>query len=258
MVQPIVSAAPEGSTPMLRLPALAVMCTLALAGAAAPADATSSERLLLTFDAPSHFAAGDVVADHSGYGNNAVVRLAGGGNLRQVSAANGTPAVKFPSACPGSGCPKASIEVASAATLNPAALPFSYGAQLRLPASQATAGSNIIQKGLYGGAAQYKLQVDGSAGLPSCVVSGYVHGAFQRTRVKSSVPVTDAVWHSVRCVRANGSLAIYVDGVNRGAKPAAAVTVANNDTLTIGGRDVSMDNNDQFNGTLDQVFVTIG
>lgn len=103
-----------------------------------------------------------------------------------------------------------------------------------------------MQKGYASSPGQWKLQVDGYAGRPSCVVGGYL--------ARSAVSIADGRWHDAVCERSDGWLTISVDGVPRGrvAVPAAAA-IGNDLPLRIGGTGLAAAN-DQFHGALDDLF----
>jgi hypothetical protein len=163
--------------------------------------------------------------------------------------------IQFPRRCAGSRCPRVVLQSPHAADLNPGARPLAYGATVRLARSQTTAGQNVLQKGYSAAGSQYKLQIDGRAGQPSCVLVGTRTGI---KLVRSAVTVADGAWHTVQCRRSGTTFRILVDGVTRGqiAVP-ASLSVVNGRPLSIGGKGVYPDN-DQFRGHLDDVFVRIG
>jgi hypothetical protein len=177
-----------------------------------------------------------------------------GGTIRPVVHGPGT-GVQFPRKCAGSGCPKAILQTPHRTDLNPGTRPLSYGASVRLARSQTTAGQNVVQKGYSASGSQYKLQIDGSAGRPSCVLVGTRTGI---KLVRSSVSVADGIWHTVQCHRIGTAFRILVDGVVRGLMTVpASLSVLNGRPLSIGGKGVYPDN-DQFQGHLDDVYVRIG
>jgi hypothetical protein len=113
-----------------------------------------------------------------------------------------------------------------------------------------------VQKGYSKSSSQYKLQLDGRLGNPSCVLVDVKKRGVKL--VRSSVSVADGKWHVVECRRVGIAFRVLVDGVVRGlAKVPAALSVSNNRPLSIGGKGVYADN-DQFNGAVDDVWVRIG
>jgi hypothetical protein len=139
--------------------------------------------------------------------------------------------------------------------LNPGRRPFRFGAAVRLSSDETTKGENVLQKGYSARGSQYKLQIDGAAGRPSCVLVDdrrpEIHLAV------SEASVADDRWHTLECRRAGGSLVILVDGVRRGtARVPADLTVHNHIPLIVGGKG-SFTDNDQFQGMLDEVWVSI-
>jgi hypothetical protein len=184
------------------------------------------------------------------------VSAAAGGGLRAEEHSGGL-AVRFPQPCRKYGdraCPRAIIETSFAA--NPGTAPLRYGAVVRLTPGETAYGENVLQKGFSHGHSQFKLQIDGAAGQPSCVLVGT---ASTRIHVATAgVTVANGQWHTVECSRAGPVLTITVDGAVAGqSNIPAALSIVNRDPLRIGGKGISP-NNDQFHGALDDVFVSIG
>ncbi len=193
-------------------------------------------------------------ADVSGAGHPLQVSTARGGALRTVAHGAGT-ALRFPERCTGTGCPKVILQASSAPDLNPGTRPLRYGASVLLRADQTTAGQNVMQKGYSNSGSHFKLQVDGAAGRPSCAIT---NEAPTIHLVKSSVTVADGAWHTVECRRAGTSFTVLVDGLARGSVTVpGTLAVANTSPLSLGGKGLA-DNNDQFQGTLDDAWISIG
>ncbi|HEY7272537.1 MAG TPA: LamG-like jellyroll fold domain-containing protein [Actinoplanes sp.] len=197
-------------------------------------------------------------ADNSGRGHTLTVIAGHGGSVRTIAHGTGR-ALAFPAKCTAMAkrsCPHVVLQTRPAADLNPGTRPIAYGAAVRLARSQTTKGQNILQKGYSATTSQYKLQIDGAAGRPSCVLVDDRKPAIRL--VRSSVSVADGAWHAVECRRAGAVFTIVVDRVVRGvlAIP-AALSVRNGGPLSVGGKGASA-NNDQFQGALDNVWVRIG
>ena len=184
------------------------------------------------------------------------VRKVAGGDLAAVPHDGGL-AVRFPAACEHYGaesCARAVLQSGPANFLNPGRLDFAYGASVLVKPSETSKGANVMQKGFSVGDSQFKLQVDGAAGQPSCVLVGTagpdIHVAL------ASRSVADGRWHKVACSRSNALLTVAVDGtvVGRTSIP-SSLSIVNADPLCIGGKGTSA-NNDQFAGVIDDVFVT--
>ncbi|HET9518185.1 MAG TPA: LamG-like jellyroll fold domain-containing protein [Actinoplanes sp.] len=195
------------------------------------------------------------IADLSGHGNTLRVRVVHGGRVGLVARAGGG-ALAFPSRCRTRPCPRVVLQAPHAPELNPGTAAFAYGATVRLAPTQTTKGQNVLQKG-YAARGQYKLQIDGAAGKPSCVLVGG-HPSTLRYLVKSSVTVADGRWHRVECRRSGTGLAIAVDGSVRGVVAVPhGLSIANEAPLSIGGKGRHQDN-DQYQGAVDDVWVSIG
>ena len=215
--------------------------------AAAPAPAGAAARY--TFDAAL---AGGGFADSGGGGHTLRLLSASGGRTAAVAGS-----AVFPPLCPlGKGCPRAVLETRADA-LNPGSGPVSWGAVARLDRRQTSSGQNLLQKGYSRGGSQFKLQVDGTGGHPSCVVVDRNDPRIYLAR--SSVGAADGRWHRLECHRSTVTLTITVDGVVRGQKSIpAGLTVNNAEPLRLGGKGVAAKDNDQFHGALDEAWVSLG
>jgi hypothetical protein len=201
------------------------------------------------FDRPA------VTLDHSGFGHTLRVVAGHGGRLRAVVHGTGD-ALSFPPHCDHGVCPHVALQSPGTADLNPGTRDLAYGADVLLAPGQTSKGQNVVQKGYSKTGSQYKLQVDGLAGQPSCVLVDERRSGIRL--VRSTVTAADGRWHAVRCERAGARFDIYVDGVLRGrTRVPAGLSVANDEPLSIGGKGAYRDN-DQFNGVLDNVWVRIG
>jgi hypothetical protein len=193
--------------------------------------------------------------DNSGSGHNLQIIAGHGGRIRLVVHGTGD-ALAFPPRCETTVCPHVALQSPGTADLNPGTRNLAYGADVLLSSADTSKGQNVVQKGYSATSSQYKLQVDGAAGQPSCVLVDERRPGIEM--VRSSVTVADGRWHAVRCERAGTRFAIYVDDVLRGGtRVPAELSVANNSPLSIGGKGAYRDN-DQFNGVLDNVWVGIG
>jgi hypothetical protein len=178
----------------------------------------------------------------------------GGGTVRSVPGVTGA-AVAFPPPCGGS-CPRAILAGRDDNALDPGTRPIRYGATVLLRAEQTADGSNVVQKGVWSSSSQWKLQVDGRGGQPSCAMMGT--GSRRVHVVRAPVSVADGRWHQVTCARSGAVLQVEVDGVPRArvAVP-ARLSVRNSAPLRIGGNGVSP-TSDLFHGAVDEVFVSVG
>ncbi|GGK35090.1 hypothetical protein GCM10010124_29710 [Pilimelia terevasa] len=226
---------------------------------------TDAERALLPAGQPTtaRFGLDDPVSltpESAGAAADAVRRLVlrpkaeAGGEVRFVESPRGR-AARFPARCPGDGpaCPRAILEADDASQLNPDARPVRYGARLRMAPTDVADGANVLQKGFSTGpGAQYKVQVDGAQGRPSCVVAvdGKIH------KLESPVAVVDANWHTVACTAADGHLLINVDGLVTEKTVPRDLLLRSDQPLRVGGKHAAA-GNDQFAGEIDEVFVSI-
>ena len=237
-----------------RLVRYAVATTLLSAAVAAvPPSAVAASTVVARYTFDQRYAGARV--DNSGHGNTLRVVADNGGSARSVVHGNGL-ALAFPAPCTGRGCPQIVLQAASAAELNPGTRPIRYGASVLLRHGQTAKGENVVQKGYSARGGQYKLQIDGTAGRPSCAMVDIRNSTVRLAR--SSVTVANGVWHRMECRRAGTRLSIYIDGVLRGGTTIpAGLSVANSAPLSIGGKGAYPDN-DQFHGVLDDVWISIG
>nr|WP_255645110.1 LamG-like jellyroll fold domain-containing protein [Actinoplanes polyasparticus] len=198
---------------------------------------------------------GHPILDESGRGHTLRIISGHGGVVRKVAHGQGS-ALLFPSRCLLRICPHVALQTPSTPDLNPGARDISFGADVYLSPTQTSKGQNVIQKGFSKTSSQWKLQIDGVAGHPSCVLVG---DRLRRIRMATStVTVADGRWHRVRCSRVGGVLAVFVDNLLRGRTTVpASLSVTNNRPMSIGGKGAFADN-DQFNGALDNVWVQVG
>jgi len=195
------------------------------------------------------------VLDESGHGHTLSIVAEHGGAVRPVVHGQGT-ALAFPARCATANCPHVALQAPSSADLNPGTRNIAYGADVLLAPGQTSKGQNVVQKGYSTTSSQWKLQVDGLAGRPSCVLVD-VHKPAIRIAT-GTVSVADGRWHGLACRRTGTTLTVLVDGVPRGSTGVPArLAVANERPLSIGGKGAFADN-DQFNGALDNVWVEIG
>jgi hypothetical protein len=197
---------------------------------------------------------------------------AGGGQIIQVPSGNGTSALRFPAYSPEVQSPRLVLvinPVGATDLLNPEAKDFSFGADIRLNEVSSGKGDdngdNVLQRGLFADANQYKLQVDKR--VPSCTVKAGKAELF----VKFDKGL-DEGWFRVRCTYEAGSLTLSVSriltdrveelGKETGSKSLGPVGFSARTPATIGGKlgsngELVLNQSDQFNGELDNVFVDI-
>ncbi|MEV4517352.1 LamG-like jellyroll fold domain-containing protein [Dactylosporangium sp. NPDC049525] len=208
-----------------------------------------------TFDAADNAANGATVPDDSGHGHTLTSSAGHGGKVRLAERLTGR-AADFPARCAGKKCPHAVLQAPDAPELNPGTGPVSYGATVRLTKKDTGSGQNIVQKGYSASGSQYKLQIDGAAGHPSCVFADATVHAIHVAM--SDVSVSDGAWHRLECRRAGTTLTVLVDDAVHGtAVLPAELSVVNTVPLSIGGKGNGNDN-DQFHGTLDDVWIARG
>ncbi|MFG1605336.1 LamG-like jellyroll fold domain-containing protein [Actinoplanes sp. NPDC049265] len=236
---------------MKRSLSAAILAAIVLTGVV-PAPASASSQMIARYDFEGRSA---TALDTSGRGHTMHVVARRGGEITIVTHGSGH-ALQFPPRCGGTKCPHVVLQAPHAADLNPGRRPIIFGASVRLPAAETTKGQNVVQKGYSTQGSQYKLQIDGRLGRPSCVLVDVarrgIHLAY------SSVSVADGDWHAIQCNRLGRVLSVVVDGQVRGRSTVpATLSVVNRAPLSIGGKGAYRDN-DQFQGAVDDVWVQIG
>lgn len=193
-------------------------------------------------------------------GNGLILRAAAtdGGKVEEIPRGAGL-AVRFPTPCQPTAqhrCPRTILETLGGTALNPANKRLRYGASLRLAPTETSQGSNVIQKGFATGSSQWKLQIDGAEGRPSCVIVGVVRPRIYL--VVATTSIADGEWHAVTCERHGTALTVSIDGIERGRVAVPAdLTIANQYPVRIGGNSANQ-RNDQYFGALDDAYVAIG
>ncbi|MEV0898112.1 LamG domain-containing protein [Actinoplanes sp. NPDC049802] len=193
--------------------------------------------------------------DGSGHGHLLRAVTRNGGAPRMVPHGAGQ-ALGFPAKCAGDACPRLILQAGDTPDLNPGTRPLRYGAGVLLSPAETGRGENILQKGYSNGGGQYKLQVDGLSGKPSCGISDKTGTTVHVARSRTSV--ADGRWHRLECRRTGPTLAIVVDDrLETVTAVPATLSVESTQPFTVGGKGVGQ-NNDQFHGTLDDIWVQIG
>jgi hypothetical protein len=179
--------------------------------------------------------------------NGAAVKLLPHGNGQ---------ALVFPAKCTGVTCPRLVLQAVDVPDLNPGAGAFRYGANVLLSPAEGAASENILQKGYSTAGGQYKLGVDGVSGKPSCAMSDKSSTTIYVA--KSQAGISDGGWHALECRRAGTTLTIVVDNQVRGsATLPATLSVVTTQPFSLGGKGTGAKNN-QFHGSLDDVWISVG
>jgi hypothetical protein len=231
------------------LVATVLAAVAAATGPSAHASTVPGDAVRYSFDGAAP------LADITGNGHDLSPVSRHGGTVPTVAHGGGS-ALAFPPPCRAEPCPRIALRAVTTDDLNPGRKPLRYGASVRLAADETTKGENVLQKGYSARGSQYKLQIDGVAGRPSCVLVDDRRPAIHVAM--ATVSVADNRWHTLECRRAGDRLTVLVDGVSRGSTAIPAdLSVRNWIPLSVGGKG-SFADNDQFQGVLDEVWVQIG
>lgn len=192
-----------------------------------------------------------------------------GGTLTFVDSRSGDgKAIKFPAFSESAEEPGVGLvgKAAGNSLPNPGASSFSFGADVFFDEIGASStldnGDNVIQRGLASDPSQLKLQVD--HGVPSCSVTG-TEG---RLMVKGE-PLLETTWYSLACLLTADGLELRVTDLDEDetvefSEPGSVgvVSFAADVPLAIGRKTgpggVGIKKQpDQFNGTMDSVWIAI-
>lgn len=197
---------------------------------------------------------------------------AAGGAVRTARGRGGRGlAVRFPAAGSSQPAPAAVIRVdrVNDRGPQPGNRRFRIGADFQLDSDSSRGahdnGDNIVQRGLWGDPAQYKIQVD--HGRPSCLIRGQAGQVY----VQADTTVNRTDWYRVTCERRATSVVLrlvhfHPDGTRTSDRWRAQGRTGrlrlNGTWISVGGKVTARGKlvrnaSDQFNGRLDNVFVAV-
>lgn len=198
------------------------------------------------------------------------VSTAGGGAVTAGPDPDGTASGRFPAWDSRSSHQRAAVTVLSNEAgdpLSPGTRDFEFGASFSLDTKSVGGhqdnGDNLMQRGLFGDKAQYKLQVDGAK------VSCRVKGSGGAQILWSSVKVQRNAWYSTSCARDDGKLVLKVTRPGGSVATKSVAYRAGNVTMRSSSIRVAMGAKvgpsgavmaggaDQFNGLIDDAYVAI-
>jgi len=234
----------------------ATAATAQPATSASPAAGPSSVVLVARYGFDGG-ADGGHVADTSGRGPVLTIRSADQGVIRFESAPEGGRYIAFPDLCPAAAtCPRALLEAADDADLNPGTRLFHWSARVRVLKTQVKGSANIMQKGVATTGSQWKMQIGATQGRAQCVVVGV--GSAKAYLARSAATVADGLWHKIFCERSGSTLSVYVDGVVKGTTAIpATLSISNTRPMRIGGANFNA-HSDMYHGLLDDVYAELG
>lgn len=144
----------------------------------------------------------------------------------------------------------------SSASFNPGTAPFAVAAYFKTSTvpTRGDYSPNVVQKGLYSSAGQWKMQLKGTTGgtVAGCrfVGSRLTNGALVADR--TNTPLNDSHWHEVVCWREASRFGITVDGVNT-VRMGELGVISTSSPLRIANKSPTAGIEDQFEGILDCV-----
>jgi hypothetical protein len=194
-----------------------------------------------------------------------------GGRLKAARAEDGTPALRFPAHAAGDS-PVAILALTSQDPdwLQPRDGGLVFGADLAVDAvsdgTDRDNGDNVVQRGLFGAPAQFKLQVDHRR--PSCLVRGDAGMVL----AKSSVVLEPGAWYRVTCRRSGDEVEVAVSRLDQGAESdpevdreqgdIGSVSFPSGSVVSVGGKlgpkgGPVEDATDQYDGSLSRIHVSV-
>ena len=233
--------------------------------AGATTVAPPDPQLLLTFDDQEPGSA--VGRDIQGEGSAAAeVSLLGLGKQKAAfgKGRQGSIALRMPAYSGTAGGSFSALRIEPEEWLSPGLSDFTFGADIKLDAlSNGTAidnGDNVMQRGLYADAAQYKIQVDKHHA--SCVV----RGADGAVVVKSKALLNPSKWYRLTCHRSDKTVKLMVQDLDSIQQPEAtektgpigSLDMIGSEPLSVGAKigddgEIIGSSTDQFNGWLDNI-----
>lgn len=218
-----------------------------------------------------------LTVDQAGQGavQQEIVTLNGGG-VEPVTSPSGERAFEFPSYDDEPAAAQRAVlgvtNTGEADVLSPGASDFQFGAEFRIDEQSAGEptdnGDNLIQRGLFGDGAQYKVDIDKDK--PTCRIEGMDGEVLLRA---SKVVATDT-WYAVRCSRRGDEVELVVmeyEGDRLVEHSRDTMTSPTGDLtwedpalpLSVGGKltpvgGVVESASDQFNGAVANPFLAIG
>ena len=201
-----------------------------------------------------------IVPDVSGSNHDAVAVVPEGAPTIDVETDDdlATQVLSYPEPCNDpQTCLRPILEVADARSLNPGVRDFTVVSTVRVADTETSAGSNIVQKGFStGGGGQWKLQVDGEAGIPTCTI--VQPGDDTIHIVEATTSISDGAWHDVECRREGDTLTVAVDGEDQASVDVPdRIDLLNEAPVRVGGKNSDV-GNDPFHGDIAQVVLIIG
>jgi hypothetical protein len=243
---------------------IALVCSAMVSTHPAAQAATSGKELNLKFEDTE-------LTGNSGSAPLTVkVRSRNGGTINRTTGASGGRAAAFPD-FQASDPPQAvmtAVDGQGSDDLSPGTANFRFGADFRLhgrsQGSSSDNGNNLIQRGLFGAAMQFKIQVDDNR--PLCRVKG-TGGA---VAVRSSHQVPSDSWHRAICIRRGEEVLLRVIRLDdrkkwtyrASGRTGSLVAPSKSVPLSVGGKvhnsgQIMGNNADQFNGRIDNAFLNV-
>ena len=264
------------SVALLAVVCVAAVCTPALASSssrARPQGTAAADPLNPdTFTYLGQVSAAGAT-DASGLGNTGLVTTGSGGSVIEGTDVSHGPVLRFPqttctTAPRGSSCPRATVSPQGEDALNPlnGTGNFQFGASVRMSTVAGKAGMNILQRGVFGDGAQWKLQTDYKSAVGFRVASCRFSDGTAAVLVLGTKKLLAGTWYDLTCQRSGSTFTLVVDDVSGTAADETVSAVASIGAIaptkpaTIGGKAITTQTGqndtatDQFHGDLDGVY----
>jgi hypothetical protein len=238
---------------------------------AVPTSPTPEWRNLLNIDFDRAIPGG-VVADglgNTGAGDAEVSIVTVNDHVASIGNFDGNPYLRLPRFSGARDGSFAALKVDARRTnwLSPGSGEFVFGADVRLDkltdGSEVDDGDNVMQAGLYGDPAQFKLQVDKHRA--SCVIRGSKGDSV----VRSEETLTPRRWYRLMCHRAGDTITLTEvplgdhDAVRRSVDRIDVGTIDTSEaSLAVGAKinregEIVRSSTDQFNGRIDNITFSV-
>jgi Concanavalin A-like lectin/glucanases superfamily len=116
---------------------------------------------------------------------------------------------------------------------------------------------DLIRKGLGSTGADYKMEIKTVNSVPQvlCLFQGRRAKVMKRSGGRTP-SLANGHWHSLRCVKTDTYVRVFIDGVSFGRRRHAAGRISNRHHVLIGAR--TRHGGDQYHGLMDEVEINIG
>jgi hypothetical protein len=148
------------------------------------------------------------------------------------------------------------VDVPDNDSLDPGAAPITVTVHASFTVPPAT-DYDLLRKGLTASGQSYKMEIVMANGQPRvlCLFDGS-NGVVKKKSNYKTPPLADGTWRELKCVKTDGYVQVFVNGVSYGKNSLAAGSIANSDDILLGAR--TKLGGDQYQGLMDEVEIDVG